>query len=282
MKAHEFLPEASKDWNEIRIALNKINAIRTRPEIKKWSDHTPEDLAQVTELAKITGRRLPLVYGFSVGEFLDLLKTANLEKQIKSGKLPAFTGRASTVREIAETIALHTNGQYRRNPGRVWTDGYGQRSKDASDFIRYADKESYDDALEWVKSKGKPIHYKTGSSLYTAIKIGKFMIEPSSITRSPYGDSPQTEYRLSVRSAASANQGTRAIADITDQQAASLRDIAQTKNANAMDMINAIHSMFKGEAEVKQIIDSSKKITPADKAKLDQIIASARNFKELD
>ena len=73
-----------------------------------------------------------------------------------------------------------------------------------------------------------------------------------------------------------------AVVDITDQQAASLRDIAGTKSANAMAGIQAMVTMFKGEEALKQVIANSKKITPADKMKLDKIIAGAANFQEPD
>jgi hypothetical protein len=76
------------------------------------------------------------------------------------------------------------------------------------------------------------------------------------------------------------NQGTRSRVDISDQQAAALKDIADTKNANAMQMIQAMVNVLQGEDNIKQIIDNSKKITPQDKAKLDAIIAGAKNFKE--
>jgi len=78
-----------------------------------------------------------------------------------------------------------------------------------------------------------------------------------------------------VRLAASINQGVRTKADITDQQAAALKDIAATKNANAMTGIQAIMSILQGEADIKRVIDNSRKIDPRDKAKLDAIIAAA-------
>jgi hypothetical protein len=47
-----------------------------------------------------------------------------------------------------------------------------------------------------------------------------------------------------------------------------------------MQMIQAMVNVLQGEDNIKQIIDNSKKITPQDKAKLDAIIAGAKNFEE--
>jgi exonuclease VII large subunit len=70
------------------------------------------------------------------------------------------------------------------------------------------------------------------------------------------------------------------VADVTDQQAAALRDIAATKNKNSLELIKAMYDIFQGQQDVRRIIDNSKKIDPRDKAKLDSIIAGAGDFQE--
>jgi len=280
MKAHEFLPEAKDYWNDIYPAQVEIENILYSK--KYYSEFTAEDLQQILQLSKITGRRQKLRSGITVGQVIDEIKTALLQKSKKQGTLPEFTGRATTALDMANQIAAHTNGQYKYSKGRTWTTGYGDRYSDPSDFVQYDDKSSYDDALEWITSKGKQIHYQQGSKVRTAIQIGKFAIEPDIVTYGAFGDNPSTVYVLSVRSAASLNQGTRSKVDITDQQAASLKDIADTKNTNSLNLIKSILGTLKGEQEIKRIIDQSSKITPADKAKLDQILAGAHNFKEPD
>jgi hypothetical protein len=284
MKAREFLPEASniwevKDyWKDVYPSVAKIEDIVYSK--KYYSEFTPEDLQKILELSKITGRREKLTKGATVGQVIDDIKNALLEKSKKQGTLPEFTGRASTAYDLANQIAAHTNGEYLFSKGRTWTTGYGSRFVDPSDFVQYKDKASYDDAYEWVASKGKQIHYQQGSSVRTAIQIGKFAVEQSIKEYGVFSSSPRVVYTLSVRSASSLAQGTRTKVDITDQQAASLKDIADTKNANSFELIKTILGTIKGEQEIKRIIDQSSKITPSDKAKLDKIILGAANFTE--
>jgi hypothetical protein len=281
MRANEFLSEKSKDYSERYAALSEIEKIRFDPKIKYWRQYTPEMLQRVIQLSKITGRAMRMSNNNTVGGFIDRMKEEILIAQKKSGKLPEFTSRANTARDMAKQIAVYTNGEYDYNKGITWTTGYGQRYRDPSDYVIYSDKNSYVDAWQWVESRGKKVHYYDNfKHLNTAIQIGKYIIEPATTVRGAFSDNPITTYRISVRGSSAVNQGVRRQADITDQQASALKDIASTKNANAMEMIKALMNVFKGEEDVKQIIDNSKKITPQDKAKLDKIIAGAKNFKE--
>jgi hypothetical protein len=198
------------------------------------------------------------------------------EAQIQSGTMPEFQGRANTAADMARQIAQQTRGRYDYNFPRTWTTGYGQRYRDPQDYIVYPDEQSYEDAWQWIQGKGQKVHYYDNfKHLNTAIKIGRYIVEPASFTRGAFSDTPETTHRMSVRLAASINQGVRTKADITDQQAAALKDIAATKNANAMTGIQAIMSILQGEADIKRVIDNSRKIDPRDKAKLDAIIAAA-------
>lgn len=280
MRSQEFLQEKSPDYRQRDAARQEIEKIRFSPDIKRWDQYTPEMLKRVIELSKITGRAMRMYNNESVGSFIDSIKTVQLDTQKKSGQLPEFSGRASTAREMARQIAAYTNGEYESRFARVWTNGYGQRSKDASDFVTYSDKQSFDDALTWAESNGKKVYYNEGSSLHSAIQLGRYVIQNSTRIMGAFSDTPQTTYSISVRSAASLNQGVRRQADITDQQAATLKDIADTKNSNAMEMIRAMINVLQGESDLKTIIANSKKITPQDKAKLDRIIAGAADFKE--
>jgi hypothetical protein len=285
MRSQEFIQEKSQDYGERYRALAEIEKIRNDPAIKNWDQFTPEHYRRVVELSKITGRAMRMsststVSSSTVGWFIDRMKEAILDKQRKTGKLPDFTGRANTARDMAKQLAVYTNGRYEARLARTWTTGYGQRSKDPSDFVVYTDEQSLNDALAWAESKGKKVHYREGSSVRTAIQIGRYVIQPATSIRGVFSDNPETTYAVSVRSASALNQGTRSRVDISDQQAAALKDIADTKNANAMQMIQAMVNVLQGEQDIKQIIDRSQKITPQDKAKLDAIIAGAKNFKE--
>ena len=277
----EVLQEKSQDANERWKAMAEIEKIRFSPKIKNWDEYTPEMYKRVVDLTKITGRAMRMRNNSTVGEFIDRMKEEMLDQQMKSGSLPDFTGRASTAKDMAKQVAVHTNGDYESRYARTWTNGLGQRSRDASDFVVYSDQQSFDDAMAWAESKGKKVHFKVGSSLRSAIQVGRYVIQPATTVRGAFGDDPQTSYAVSVRSAAALDQGVRKKADITDQQATALKDIADTKNANAMEMIKAVMDMVQGEQEIKKIIDQSKKINPADKAKLDKIIAGSANFRDV-
>jgi len=191
--------------------------------------------------------------------------------------------KPSKAGDMAKQIAQSTNGIYSRQYGRTHTDGYGRRSKDPNDYVRYQDKDSYDDAMNWLETKGKKIYYRNrDNQLRTAIQIGRFIVEPRIVTQGPFSDNPITTYSVSVRSAKAIGSGGRTIADITDQQAAALHDIAISREETAMQKLQAMMNVFKGEEDLKNIIDRSKKIRPDDKAKLDAIIAGAKNFKDFD
>jgi hypothetical protein len=270
----------SADYSERFDALREIEKIRYNPKIKSWSDYTPEMFKRVVELSKITGRGMKMsggrYYSETVGSFIDTLKREMLAAQKKSGRLPEFTGRASTAQEMANQIAAYTNGSYEYNKGRTWTTGAGQRYRDPNDFVVYPDESSYDDAWQWIESRGKKVHYYDNSrSLRTALQLGRYIVEPATTVLGVFSDSPVTTHRISVRSASAVNQGVRTRADITDQQAAALKDIAATRNATAMAGLQAMMAILKGEEDLKRVIDSSKKIDPRDKAKLDSIIAAA-------
>jgi len=280
--------EVSKDFAERNRASQQIAKILDSSKGTQWDDYTPEQLKQIQQLAKITGRTFDVSSSvklgsiMKVGRIVDLMSKYVGMKQRDSGEMPEFTGRAATAKDMANQIALQTNGDAIWRHNTTWTDGRtGRRHRDPQDHVAYKDKQSYDDAWQWIESKGKKVHYKNNfNDLKTAIQIGSYIVEPSTRTRAAFSDKPTTEYSVSVRSVKAIGQPTRTKQDITDQQAAAIRDIANTRGENAMKMIQALIDVLDGEKDVKQVIDQSKKINPADKAKLDKIIAGAGNFKE--
>jgi len=280
--------EVSKDYAERERAGSQIAKILDNNKGTQWDDYTPDQLNQIQQLAKITGRRHGIWQSkklggeMQVGRIIDLMSKYVQQKQRDSGQMPKFTGRAPTAKAMSQQIAVQTNGETTWRPGTTWTSGRtGIRHRDPQDHIVYKDKQSYDDAWQWIESKGKKVHYKNNfDDLRTAIQIGSYIVEPSSRTRSPFGAKPETEHSVSVRSVKAIGQPTRTKQDITDQQAAAIRDIANTRGENAMKMIQALIDVLDGEEDVKRVIDQSKKIDPKDKAKLDKIIAGAGDFKE--
>ncbi|CAB4130287.1 hypothetical protein UFOVP116_363 [uncultured Caudovirales phage] len=261
----------------------------------RWTD---DDLVRFNQLIKITGRnKRSWVRHAKLGEMLDVVTRQLRTLNAKNGKLAAFTGQASTAKDLAHQIALHTNGEYNYRRPRTWTNGYGQKSRDPSDFVKYADSAAFDDAMEWIQSKAKAVHFKdhgSSANVRTGYKIGKFLISAAISTVGPFSDNPQTNHAISVRSVNALTSGTRVVQDITDQQAAAIADIAATKNQNSMESIAAMLAILKGRDELqgiadrskkdvlKNIIDNSKKIDMRDKAKIDAIINGNGSINAVD
>lgn len=288
MRATEFINKQqgvaegrSKDFAERHYAAREIEKILDNLLSSESPNVTPEIFKKIKELVAITGRSQDIRYFGSAGELLDQLVDMYRQSQIRSGQMPQFTGRASAARDMARQIANQTRGTYRYIKPQTWTTRFGQRYRDPADYVVYPDQQSYDDALEWIENKGKKVRYRDNfGGLTDATQIGSYIIEPSTFTQDAFSDKPQTTHRISVRLAKTINQGGREQIDITDQQAAALQDIASTKSQNAIQSIQLILKVLQGEQNIKQIINNSKKITPQDKAKLDAIIAGAKNFQE--
>ena len=188
--------------------------------------------------------------------------------------MPEFTGKASTTELLAKIIAEYTNGKYASKWGRVWTTGFGQRTKDPEDHIKYQTEEDFESAWNWIKSKGKEVHFKESprSELKTAVKIGKFLLQRAVTVYRPFSDDSETEYLISVRTANIVNKAGRIKQDITDEQAAALRDIANIKTDNQLKKIKEILNLLKNEKDIKNTINNSEKINLDDKNKLNNII----------
>lgn len=237
---------------------------------------TDEEMQQLTKFVKMAGRNQRLPDRYTTGSMFDELLFKYRREQTKSGKMPEFTGQAATAEDMARQIATQVNGRYQFKHGMRWRRSSGGSYKDPEHFVSFDDnKDAQDDAVEWLASKGKSVHYHDGDQLRTAYKIGKYLVEPT-YSQERIGATP--DYLLSVRSAnALKNTSIRSVQDITDQQAAALRDIANTKTANAMKQLQALMGIMKGQQDLEKVISNSKKIAPQDKAKLDAIIANAKS-----
>jgi hypothetical protein len=207
--------EGGKDVKDIWAADTQMLNILLNPDRKQLTDYTPEEISQLQKLAKILGRARKIIggkfTGMSIGQVLDKLEDNSRLKQRDGGKMPDFTGRATTTADMGKQIALHTNGNYYTSQGKTWTSGRtGQRIRDANDYIKYNDKKSLDDAWAWVQSKGKQVNYRDNfNQLQTAVQIGSFIVEPNTVTRDVSGGNPDTEHGLSVRSVKSLSQWSR-------------------------------------------------------------------------
>jgi hypothetical protein len=287
MRATEFVAEASRDPEEIKQAAREIVQLVLGFRENQFSQITADDVKKMNQLVKITGRGYNISdrpFGNTLGRAGDLLDRvmANYRKsQFGSGQMPEFTARAPTASDMAQQVAIQTGGQYQYQRPQTWSTRSGPRYRDPGDFIVYKDRDSFDDAWQWLESRGQSArYYDRSGNLVSVLKIGRYIFDESSETTGFFSGSSDTKYRISVRSASSMSSGGRTVADVTDQQAAALRDIAATKNKNSLELIKTMYDIFQGQQDVRRIIDNSKKIDPRDKAKLDAIIASAADFQE--
>jgi hypothetical protein len=280
------LTEVSSDREERSKAEKRISEIVGSRD--SWDEHTIEDINELKKLVNITGRAAVIRagggWGDSIGTaggLLDNMIHYYRLNQAKSGVMPKFTGSATNAKDLANQIAIQTNGQYHQRYARTWTTNLGRRYKDPSDFVEYRTQDDYDTAWEWIESKGRKVYYYDHfKHLNTAVKIGKFIVEQATTVRNAFSDNPETTYAISVRTAAVINKAVRAQADITDQQAAALKDIASTKTQNALQGIKMLMRVLKDQEDIKSAIANSAKLDSRDKAKLDQIIAGAKDFRE--
>jgi len=289
MRAKDFITEKA-DYSTRMEAYSQLESLYRRvyaPQFKKEKVKPlkPEELEptlnQAAQLLKITGRGTKN-WGsdFSAGYLYDNIVVEIRKILAKSGN--NIFPNAKTTIGFAKELAAYYGGRYTwRNPT-VWSRSTGGKYADPSTHIAFDSKEKANDVWADLEKHGKRVYIKDSpsSAPRTYIKIGGLLITWSSRTRGAFSDNPETEHSFSVQTTKILNNYLRTKQDITDQQAAALQDIANTKNANAMEMIKAIVAVFKGEEEVKQVIAQSQKIAPQDKAKLDAIIAGAQNFKE--
>ena len=134
-----------------------------------------------------------------------------------------------------------------------------------------------------MKEKGKRVYLRTKYSdkIREYVKIGKFLVSSNQL-HSRHG----SEYYIEIMTSSGQKRGIyRQQADITDQQAQFLMDIARTQSDQAWKMIQAYAdslSLSSDKQELQKTIDSSEKLDPNTKLKLDKIIQGAKDFKEPD
>ena len=302
MRANEFLNEKSKDWQEVSAAGRVLRDLYLRMNAKYFTKQKPapipvtdaelpEVLKQAKQAIKISGRS-DRVYvssdGYQTstsGYLYDQIMLAVQERLQAKGQQVAFPRTGNSIRGFTQTLAQYfkgLNAHYTTSFARKWTRSTGGSYSDPSNHLEFDSEENMDTAWEELVKHGKRVYVKdhpqTSPTEY--VKIGPFLIRDGTTVRGAFGNNPETNHRLSITTTGILKNPINQVQDISDQQAASLRDIASTQTQNAMEKLKTLMNIFQGEDDMKRIIDNSKKIAPQDKAKLDAIIAGAQNFKE--
>jgi len=295
MKINELITEAAT-YAERHKALDQLSALYAQfhpasgqsKGFKLPSGNPVAYAKQAKQLVTIAGRATKSwETRWSAGYTYDQIIGKLERMHLNSGQaLPFPTGAGQVASAFKGSLARYFQALHatpRSFYARRWTMGGGGSQKDPEHGIEFPTQAERDEAWEHVESHGKKIYLRDPYDRTTPkeyIKLGKFLLKLGSITRGVFSDNPSSEYFIYIQTMGMTKNPLTAVVDITDQQAASLRDIAGTKSANAMAGIQAMINMFKGEEELKKVIATSKKITPGDKAKLDQIIAGAATFQE--
>lgn len=300
MRTNEFITEKSANWlerdkaaEELVVLFHSIYPQSIPKGVKKKTiPITDVDAAvkRAKQLLNIAGRATTAVtwggYRYTSGGLFDAIVKKAHELRMKSGvAVPFPTGTSGTLSSFADQLALFFKSfgavsEWHR--GIVWSRSTGGKHKDPERWVIFNSEEERDEAWEIIQSKGKRvyIHDTMQSAPTEYIQVGKVLIDKNA--RRPWRDEGY-DYGVTLQTTAiTKNTNIYQVRDITDQEAARLRDIANTKNANALEKIQLIMALLKGEEDLKKTIDNSKKITPQDKAKLDAIIAGAANFKEAE
>lgn len=290
MKINEFITEAT--YGEKNVALQQLYDLFRRAVANDPTPITAEEVTTVkataTKLAKFVGR------GFSgyvkQGKNPDVgYMYARINEELnkllhKAGKLNLPT-TGSSIGAFASQIATFFSSLGARVEARhamTWRRSDGAITRDPGVFVRFNNEEDLDMAYDTLAEKGKRIYVKDHpeNPPHPYIQIGKILIAKHIITYGAFGNNPSSRYSLAFQTTGILKNAYRQQADITDQQAAQLRDIAATRDASAMAKIKLMMAAMNGKDEMTQLINNSKKVTPQDKAKLDAIIAGAANFKE--
>jgi len=293
MKLRELIEAQSKySFDQRRKATDELEQLWNKE--KDWTKYTNDDVKRARELVKIAGRKARVIlsnYPYSAGHLLDVMIRYFQKGQQKKGVTAAFDPKVSTLRAMADQIALHTNGEATAKYGRTFTAG-PYAFKDPSQYVEYKDKDAFDDAVEWIQQRSKPVYYreKAYSQLLTAYKIGKFLISDGSAIRNVFSKNPQHYYALAIQSASTLRNRYYDVQDIIDQEAARIKDIADTKNATALEKVKLLIQVLNKKDtdsaladdldQVEALVKKASTLNAADKAKIQAIISSAKDFKE--
>jgi len=303
MRAHEFIgkklvSEVSGNWEERRKAAKDLYNLYMELQDGKLTDLI-QVIKQAKELLKISGRRggfrrywttrqgLEGHQDVEAGLVFDAIKKYINQRTVSSGQAIPFPKGSETAKAFIDQLALHFkafNSEVKYFPSaRTWTMSGGGRVSDPKLALQFSNLEDRDNAWEEISKYGKKVYIKgafRNDAPELHIKIGKFVLIPGQSSTSLFGNEPSSEFYIYVQSSGIMKNPLTPRVDITDQQAASLQDIAATKSANALAGIKAIMAVLQGQNDVKRIISQSQKIAPQDKAKLDAIISGAKNFKD--
>jgi hypothetical protein len=167
-----------------------------------------------------------------------------------------FDGNAISTRDFAEQIAIHTHGTYQKKHGRDIVTKSGQKIKDPLDFVIYEGEHDFEKAYNWIALHGEKIsYYNEHNILANGVKIKKYLVKDATITLGMTSKFPKKIYSLSVSTK------------------------PYVKNTNLSANLTTVCNEM---ADIKRLINQSKKLILQDQAKLNAIVAAAEDFKEIE
>jgi len=285
MKIHQIITEARSTYDEKFAAwrsLQDMHLSLTKAKSKaKIAGRAPALLKDAQKFVKIAGPS----FSFSREPTAGTLYSKIYDILTKSHGVKEFPKPISTT-AFANGIASYYGGKYVwRNPTK-WMRSSGGSRVDPSDTVQFSNVQDRDAAWEDLKTRGKKVyiqdrHMDHAPHMY--LQFGSILVEKKTGTRpGAFGDKPEWVYELLFQTTSILRNYLRIKHDITDQEAATLRDIADTKTKNTIEKLKNILQILREperDPALQKIIDSTK-IDPKTKDTLANIIAGAKDFKE--
>ncbi len=170
-----------------------------------WDKITGDDLAEMSKLVKITGRR-KMIYGGpnynfqgTAGKLLDRMNHSVGVNLAATGKLPKLTPSAPTAIAMAKKLALYTGGSYTWKHPTTWTTSHGYRHRDPADHVEYPDNDAFERAWAFLAGIAEHVPYRDRlGSECLGLKFGKYLLERARST-SGIGAGLRERFLISVR-----------------------------------------------------------------------------------
>ena len=245
---------------------------------------TPEEaqglLADAKRQYKITGSRFPRrANRASAGDYYNWIYRI-LDSVLSQHGQREFPS-AANVKDFAKGIAAYYHGDAKWQKPIRWQNSSGG-SRQEPEWTVIFEPEHMDDVWADLSKRGKTVYIsgKLSKTPQTYLQFGSILVGKDASITGPFSDNPERTDFLTFQSAKILRNDYYTQHEITPQQAHQIQDIAKTKNQNAQDMLRAIARALnepKMDKALARVLDSTR-IDPAFKVKLNQIVASAKDY----
>lgn len=298
MRYNEILSDAKTSLTQNQIAAVFSRLIKTKDAlwkmryVTKAKKLTPDEIKQLISNAaadvKLVGRTTKTWRSdYDAGNLHDLIVRLGRDLLVSANQSLDFpSGRENIARAFTDYLSQYFSSIGIKNIarsfyGRRWTVSSGGSHRDPQNGLEFFSEEDFNRAWETLKSRGKRIYLRgvfRSDPPQEYIKIGKFLLSQGGRVLGAFGNNPTYERYIYVQSASIMRNPLTPKLEISDQQAATLHDIAATRSATAIEKIKQLFGYLEDRDKIRDLISKSEKIAADDKAKLDAIIRGAKDF----